>query len=339
MEITPEAVREGKFREALRGYHRDDVDEFLERVAAGISVLQERLRQANDRAARAESQATEAAEVDSSLRRTLVLAQRTADLAVEEARREAAQLVEEAQAHRDGMMAELAAERDQLREETQKAIQDEVYALHETRARLLADVTELGQYYERQREWLRAALAEQLRVLDDDEFDMGAPPAVHEIDPAVVNGSAAPVTDDTADATEAMGVADETVAGGDVADVADVADDGDDAGGAGAAAHAEEAEGAGSAEPAADVASSASSASSTSSASSAPADNGVAGDSAAAFLSELQRVIDTKGGGESSDDDDDVLPPPDERARAFFDADDEVAARRFGALRRRRRRP
>src|SRR5215469_6219912 len=93
MDVSPKTLREVEFREKMRGYHPEDVDQFLERVAAGIEVLQDRLRQAIERAQRAEQAATEAGGNDDTLRRTLLLAQRTADLAVQEAREQAARVV------------------------------------------------------------------------------------------------------------------------------------------------------------------------------------------------------------------------------------------------------
>lgn len=93
MDVSPKTLREVEFREKMRGYHPEDVDQFLERVAAGIEVLQDRLRQAIERAQRAEQAATEAGGNDDALRRTLLLAQRTADLAVQEAREQAARIV------------------------------------------------------------------------------------------------------------------------------------------------------------------------------------------------------------------------------------------------------
>jgi len=49
MEVSPKTLREVEFREKrLGGYHPDDVDEFLERVAVGIEVYQEKLRQAGE---------------------------------------------------------------------------------------------------------------------------------------------------------------------------------------------------------------------------------------------------------------------------------------------------
>src|SRR3954470_20324175 len=98
MDLSPKALREVEFREKLRGYHPEDVDQFLERVAAGIEALQDRLRQTTERAVHAEELAAASGESDEALRRTLVLAQRTADAAVEEARGQATAIVEEAAA-------------------------------------------------------------------------------------------------------------------------------------------------------------------------------------------------------------------------------------------------
>src|SRR5688500_20237589 len=40
MDITPQELRDIEIREAWRGYHRDDVDELLERAAATIEHLE-----------------------------------------------------------------------------------------------------------------------------------------------------------------------------------------------------------------------------------------------------------------------------------------------------------
>src|SRR3954471_7645313 len=93
MDLSPKSLREVEFREKLRGYHPEDVDEFLEQVAAGLEALQERLRQATERAAHAEQLAAESGVNDESIRRTLILAQRTADMDIEEAREQAGSIV------------------------------------------------------------------------------------------------------------------------------------------------------------------------------------------------------------------------------------------------------
>src|SRR6516225_4367948 len=104
MDVTPQELRDVEIREAWRGYHRDDVDELLERAAATIEHLDEQVRQAQARAAQAPTPppATRPAPtpaptpapaerrpagVDTDvIQRTLVLAQKAADEAVAEAR-------------------------------------------------------------------------------------------------------------------------------------------------------------------------------------------------------------------------------------------------------------
>src|SRR5580693_8697331 len=44
-----DSLRTVEFRQTLRGYHIDDVDEYLERVAIEAEALQEQMRQSADR--------------------------------------------------------------------------------------------------------------------------------------------------------------------------------------------------------------------------------------------------------------------------------------------------
>src|ERR1700733_2076376 len=99
MDITGKALREVEFRDRLRGYDTDEVDEFLERVAVGVEELQADLAAARARVAAVERQLEDApVGDDDAIRRTLVLAQRTADLAVKEATEEANRLLFDARA-------------------------------------------------------------------------------------------------------------------------------------------------------------------------------------------------------------------------------------------------
>src|SRR5687768_4596470 len=96
MDLTPETLRSATFRDKLRGYHPDDVDEFLESVARGLEVLLARLSDASDKA-RTAARAPESQPQPEEAVKTLVLAQRTADLAVHEAKAEAERLVKAAE--------------------------------------------------------------------------------------------------------------------------------------------------------------------------------------------------------------------------------------------------
>ena len=82
VEFTSEAIRSAKFKERLRGYPPEEVDAFLERCATALEQLTDRLGEMNARALRAEAALAGNSEADESVRRTLVLAQRTAEMAV-----------------------------------------------------------------------------------------------------------------------------------------------------------------------------------------------------------------------------------------------------------------
>jgi len=119
MELTPKVFRDVQFREKARGgYHPEDVDEFLEQAALGAEVLLERLREATERADRAEKSATEASATDEALKRMLLMGQRTVDQAVKEARDEADRTLADARAQASTLVAD-AEERGRRAYETQ----------------------------------------------------------------------------------------------------------------------------------------------------------------------------------------------------------------------------
>ncbi len=135
MDVTPKLLEEVEFREKFRGYDPEEVDDFLERVAVAFGQLHERLRDAgeqiegaNARAARAEARARASADTDDVLRRTLVLAQRTADAAIKEAEESAAAIVSaaEAQARQHQQASEeRAAELLQRADDSAKGVEAE----------------------------------------------------------------------------------------------------------------------------------------------------------------------------------------------------------------------
>ena len=202
MDVSPETIRTVEFRERLRGYNQDDVDQFLERMAAGVEILQQRLRDASERAARAEERAAQPTEGDDSLRRTLALAQRTADMAVEEAREQAARIVQSAQdeAHslvsaaqgdarsaRDAAQAEAAtvmadaeARAAQLIEEAQAQAVMDVRRLEARRDELDGEIILLERHVAEARTRAQVALTEAARQLEHlvaDPVIEAAPPA------------------------------------------------------------------------------------------------------------------------------------------------------------------
>lgn len=207
MDVSPKTLREVEFREKMRGYHPEDVDQFLEGVAAGLEVLQDRLRQAIERAQRAEQAATEAGGNDDALRRTLLLAQRAADLAVQEGREQAARVVSSAEQQAQAMLTEadqrtraVVSDADQRskamladaerrshsmlseaehnarrgHEDAVVQVRAELAKLEVTRQRLQMDIDAMTRWVGEHRSNLRAALEDALTRVD--QIDVAAPP-------------------------------------------------------------------------------------------------------------------------------------------------------------------
>lgn len=170
-QLTPETVLAVEFREKYRGYHQGDVDEFVERVAAGIGDLLARLQQATARAEAAEVRLHETGEGEETLRRTLVLAQRTADLAVQEARQQAAEIVASAEQEAATRLQRADAE-----------LVTEVQRLRDVRDRLAAEIDALQRWLTEERAKLRESLAATLQQLDAGEPSLAPAPVIEPVE-------------------------------------------------------------------------------------------------------------------------------------------------------------
>src|SRR5664280_2900305 len=110
-----DSLRTVEFRETLKGYHRDDVDEYLEKAAVEAEGLQEQLRQNGERLRQAaerisqleaelerkpepEPERVEPAVPDDTLQRTLLLAQKFVDETKADSEAQAARIIAEADA-------------------------------------------------------------------------------------------------------------------------------------------------------------------------------------------------------------------------------------------------
>lgn len=167
MDVTPQLIEQIDFAEKFRGYDPDQVDDFLERVGATIAELDKSLREANERADRAEAElATRGAaptvaaapvatmtdeEEAMQSTRTLMMAKRTADAAIADARQEAQKLVEDArtsvqqqqaqaQTEADRIVGEARVKADQM---TQKATADANREYGTRRDQILAEIGDL----------------------------------------------------------------------------------------------------------------------------------------------------------------------------------------------------
>ncbi len=221
-DVTPELIEEIDFSEKFRGYDPDQVDRFLERVGATLVVLQQRVEELSVRAQRAEAEVATLRErppapapspapslVDSDdadveqASRTLLLAKRTAEAAINEARDEAAALVAEARARAeaetndatteaDRLIREAQAQREELlrvaREEADRetahlreALLKEIGTLEGRKEGLLSDTAALESHVEHYRSRLEGVSAAIRSVLDDPDA-LSTPP--HGVDPS-----------------------------------------------------------------------------------------------------------------------------------------------------------
>ncbi len=183
MELTSQVMRQVEFGSELRGYKTAEVDEFLEAVAVGVDEMRNEVSSLKERLARAEELATERTGFDDeeSIRRTLVLAQRTADLAIKEAQEEAAQVLDAARADAERIVGEARQSADRLVSEADRRLRDEVARLSGERDRLQGEIDALKGLLAAERERLTESLDAMLRFV---EKNLVPSPATSEAPPA-----------------------------------------------------------------------------------------------------------------------------------------------------------
>ncbi|MBI4883928.1 MAG: DivIVA domain-containing protein [Actinobacteria bacterium] len=183
MEMNPQAIRNTGFRLVKKGYDADQVDAFKDQIADIVEAAQSQATAMEARARAAVTKLQElshggsqprrehepmGADENDVLSRTLLLAQRTADSAVAEARAEADsirdQSRDEAERILDGARMLAAKTIEDSRAEARRAVEgdrvraeNDVQSLLARREFLLSDVDHLEHYLQAQRERIRDA--------------------------------------------------------------------------------------------------------------------------------------------------------------------------------------
>jgi cell division initiation protein len=189
MDVTPHDLRNAELREAFRGYRPEEVEELLERAAVTLERMHERNRQLQEKVGVLEAEGSSAKEMESVLRQTLLLAQRTADETVTAAHERARHLVEESEDRALTLTSE-AEEQARIVGEAQRqkyeAIVSELSARREV---LTLDIDALERVQADYRGRLRAILEKELEDLDR-RAALPPPirPDLHEIDLSAVAG-------------------------------------------------------------------------------------------------------------------------------------------------------
>lgn len=159
-------IRTVRFREKLRGYHPDDVDEFLEQLALLVTDLEAQLDDATRRLEQAGQRATVATANEQTVRRTLVLAQRTAELAVTEAQNRANAIVAEAEEQARARVAAVEADCVATRELEEGRLREELARLEDARAEAERQLQEMEARRAEERARLSEALVELATLVD-----------------------------------------------------------------------------------------------------------------------------------------------------------------------------
>lgn len=226
MDLTPSQISSASFQTVRKGYDPSQVDAFLSHAAKALEDAQQQATamEARARAAVARLQEVTAANQLAAaepvaqapvvsepavisddaemISRTLLLAQRTADTAVAEARLEADRLLSEARAESETtidstremsakLLEEARAEGRKASEAERRAAEDEVQSLVARREFLVGDVDQLEQFLVDQRDRLRGA-ARQIEAVCDrlpDGLGQVRRPAVSASDDQMADGT------------------------------------------------------------------------------------------------------------------------------------------------------
>ncbi|MDA8081833.1 MAG: DivIVA domain-containing protein [Actinomycetota bacterium] len=171
MEIDARTIREVEFREKIRGYNPDDVDDFLEQVAVAFEAMEDRLRNAPTQLGAGQPAAAPQVETRElrtgsssvstpkersrgvgappefdadTIQRTLLLAQKTADETVKAAEEKAEMTVGESKARADVLINQAMNRAREIVDDAVNQARDEVLELAKSKDRLLAELNHLN---------------------------------------------------------------------------------------------------------------------------------------------------------------------------------------------------
>src|SRR5215207_1107421 len=193
MDVTPQELRSSEIKDSWRGYDRDEVDDLLERAAVTIESLNEELSNAKSRPApiaaaapapapQAEVPLPSSREDAEMLQRTLLLAQRAADDAVNEAQARAKQLLEESESKAQALVSDAEATARRIAEGERRRLEAELLDLSARREQLRADADALEEYATSYRDRIRAAIEGDLAKLGGDIEPPSERPEIHDVD-------------------------------------------------------------------------------------------------------------------------------------------------------------
>ncbi|MFN8035913.1 MAG: DivIVA domain-containing protein [Acidimicrobiia bacterium] len=194
MDVTPRELRDAEIREAFRGYNREDTDDLLERAAKTLEAANDRIRQLTEQVQAGGSEAGKSRELEETLQRTLILAQRTADQAIAEAQEQSKTMVDEAERKARTITTEAETQAKRAAETERQRLESEILDLGARRDALVADVDALERFDADYRTRLRGAIESDLEWLSKRSAVPAARPAIHDVALPGQSRSPAPVS-------------------------------------------------------------------------------------------------------------------------------------------------
>jgi DivIVA domain-containing protein len=183
MDVTPQELRGSEIKEAFRGFNRDEVDDLLERAAATIENLTRQVQELESRAPSAPAPLPSNRDDADILQRTLLLAQRAADDAVNEAQAHARKLIEESEARAQALVGEAESTARHIAEGERRRLEEEISDLGARRDLLAVDADALDDFVSGYRDRVRAAIEADLERLGTPEIEPpSARPALHDVE-------------------------------------------------------------------------------------------------------------------------------------------------------------
>jgi cell division initiation protein len=183
MDVTPQELRGSEIKEAFRGFNRDEVDDLLERAAATIENLTRQVQDLESRAPADPAALPTNRDDAEMLQRTLLLAQRAADDAVNEAQAHARKLIEESEARAQALVGEAESTARRIAEGERRRLEDEISDLSSRRDLLTVDADALEEYASGYRDRLREAIEADLERIGTKAIEPPtARPDLHEVE-------------------------------------------------------------------------------------------------------------------------------------------------------------
>ena len=139
MELTPIDVEQKAFTQALRGYQMDEVDDFLDEIVTALRGYDQRLRDAQEKMRALEADASSRGGDETTISRAILVAQRSADSLLAEAKVDADRIRNSAKAEAESLHAERETERNRAQAEID-GMREKVSSLRQTLAVLVEAV-------------------------------------------------------------------------------------------------------------------------------------------------------------------------------------------------------